>query len=99
MKNKEKYPSWINMFESVSKKSKSKIFEDEIVWNINIDLGVEFIGNTASASYTKWLHKDNKIGMVEYFPKSDKIHIHSKGVDGWIDNGLRWIYDNYSLQS
>ena len=95
MEKKEKYPLWIKQFEVSSKKSRSTLFENNIVWNISIDLGIEFIGDTSKASYTKWLYKDKEVGIVEYFPKSDKIHIHSQGIDGWKDEGLRWIYDSY----
>lgn len=94
MEYRDKYPIWIKMFEVDSKKSKMKLFEESIVWNLNIDLGIEFIGDNVTASYVKWLHKSKQLGTIEYFPKSDKVHIHSQGVDGWKDSGLRWIYDN-----
>lgn len=88
------YPEWVDLYESTPKKRRGLLFKEMVYWNLSIDLNIGFEGYTSIATYVKWLHEDDKFGVIEYFPRSDKIHIHSEGSSGWREKGIRWIYDN-----
>lgn len=91
---KLKCETWLKDFEKVNKKQRSSIFENEIVWNLSIDKNITFEGFTKYSNYVRWFYNHTKLGVIEYYPKSDMVHIHKRGNSGWISNGIRWVVNN-----
>jgi len=85
-------PLFVKQFEVTSKKNRPKLFEDTIQYLL-LDFGVEFSGTTKDV-FTRWFTESDKFGVVEYFPKGNKVHIHKEGTSGYKDGGLRWLIHN-----
>lgn len=87
-------PLFVEKFEATGKKKRIDMFENEIFYLLSCDCDIEFEGIVHNDILKKWFHYSDSYGTVEYFPKSDRVHIHKLGTDGWKDKGLRWIINN-----
>ena len=92
-----KLPLFIKQFEETPKKKRQQLFMEEIQHLISEEYNVLFDGFKPNEDfhYYKFVTEHDEYGVVEYFPKGDKIHIHKLGSDGWYDKGLRWIAENF----
>lgn len=46
-------------------------------------------------SYEQYRFKDEKFGVMDFYPKANKVHIHKE--NKWKDMGLKWIIKNLNL--
>ena len=91
-------PLFVKQFEETNKKKRNQVFEEEVQYLLSEHCGVEFDAiKQDNQSYTHYITHNTIYGILEYFPKSDKIHIHKLGSDGWKDKGLRWMIENFSI--
>lgn len=84
---------FVKQFESTHRKQRAALFESDTVHIIAIDYGIEFEG-ILEGKYIRYLMDSPEYGKIEYYPKSDKVHIKKLGSDGWYENGLRWVIEN-----
>lgn len=89
-------PLFVLDFEQVKPSNRNKIFNDEVQHLISQEYDAWFDAVKEDyQTYTHYFAEHNEYGTVEYFPKSDKLHIHKLGNEGWHNKGLRWIIENF----
>ena len=89
-------PLFVLEFEQTKSNLRNKLFNDEIQHLLSEEYDAWFDAVKEDyQTYTHYFAEHNEYDTVEYFPKSDKVHIHKFGSSGWHDKGLRWIIENF----
>ncbi|PPK99033.1 hypothetical protein SAMN05444682_115114 [Parapedobacter indicus] len=77
-----------------SKDSRLRSFED-MHMHILAEFGVEIEGIVlGDGRNVKYRFEDEELGACEYWPSSDKVHIHT--TNEWISPGIYWLYKRYT---
>lgn len=79
---------------NTGKNNKTKVFEKETFWILQIDYSVEIEGliingNKVFRMITK------RFGKVDFYPKSNRLHIQKQ--NRWINGGLQFIITNFTV--